>query len=158
MTLNIDVTLSAQTPSTRVTFAEDGRQEQVVTASPLPDRWVYDFRTNTATGMYSLDESSAELEQTFTKLAEQWRNETAHLSLAGEKANSFAYHQIMAMGPRVLPLIFRELEATTSDWFWALRAIARDKAPVIKPEDRGRVRRIAEIWMDWGKQNGYVSG
>lgn len=98
------------------------------------------------------------LEEKFGRLAEQWRNETAHMSLASEKANNFAYHQIMGMGPKVLPFIFRELETTTSDWFWALRAVARDKAPVIKAEDQGRVRRIAEIWMDWGRRHGYISG
>jgi hypothetical protein len=98
------------------------------------------------------------LEREFKSLAQRWRNETTHLSIASEKANNFAYQQIVGMGEKVLPLIFRELETTTSDWFWALRAIAREKAPVIPAEDRGRVRRIAEIWMDWGKQNGYVSG
>jgi hypothetical protein len=103
-------------------------------------------------------EANHELEEQFYALAQQWRNETAHLSLASEQANNFAYHQIIGMGEKVLPLIFRELRETTSDWFWALRAIARDKAPVIPPEDKGKVRRIAEIWMEWGKQHGHVSG
>lgn len=101
---------------------------------------------------------SESLEREFRSLAERWRNETTHLSISSEKANNFAYQQIVGMGEQVLPLIFRELETTTSDWFWALRAIARDRAPVIRAEDRGRVRRIAEIWMEWGKQIGYVSG
>jgi hypothetical protein len=98
------------------------------------------------------------LEREFNTLAEQWRSETAHLSLASEKANNFAYHQIMAMGEKVLPLILRELKNRPSDWFWALRAIARDKAPEIPPEAQGRVRRIAEIWLEWGKLHGHVSG
>lgn len=102
--------------------------------------------------------ATGSLEREFISLAERWRNETTHLSISSEKANNFAYQQIVGMGEQVLPLIFRELETTTSDWFWALRAIARDRAPVIRAEDRGRVRRIAEIWMEWGKQNGYVSG
>lgn len=99
-----------------------------------------------------------ELEREFKTLMHHWRNETTHLSIVSEKANNFAYQQIIGMGDKVLPLIFRELESTTSDWFWALRAIARDKAPAIPAEDRGRVRRIAEIWMEWGKRHGYVSG
>lgn len=103
-------------------------------------------------------EARESLEREFKSLAQRWRNETTHLSIASEKANNLAYQQIIGMGEEVLPLIFRELETTTSDWFWALRAIARDRAPVITAEDRGRVRRIAEIWMEWGKQNGYVSG
>src|SRR5215208_4933397 len=103
-------------------------------------------------------EADRMLEAEFQALAQQWRNETAHLSIASEKANSFAYHQIMAMGEQVLPLIFRELESKPSDWFWELRAIARDKAPEIPPEAKGRVRRMAEIWLEWGKLHGYVSG
>jgi hypothetical protein len=98
------------------------------------------------------------LERDFNVLAQQWRDETRHLSMSSDKANNFAYQQIIGMGPRVLPLIFRELNIATSDWFWALRAITRDKAPVIPPEDRGRVRKITEIWLDWGKRHGYVSG
>lgn len=102
-------------------------------------------------------EASREIEEQFQVLVQQWRNETAHLSLMSEKVNNFAYHQIMAMGEKVLPLIFRELKTKPSDWFWALRAIARDKAPEIPPEAQGRVRIIAEIWLEWGTRYGYVS-
>lgn len=98
----------------------------------------------------------ADTKREFYSLVEKWRNDTMHMSLANERASHFAYHQIMGMGRDALPLIFRELPDTTSDWFWALRAIARDKAPVIPDEDKGRVRRITEIWLDWGKANGYV--
>lgn len=103
-------------------------------------------------------EADRELEAEFNALAQQWRDETAHISLSNERANHFAYHQIIGMGEKALPFIFRELRDTTSDWFWALRAIARKKGPVIPAEDKGKVRRIAEIWMGWGKQHGYVSG
>src|ERR1700682_2326124 len=49
------------------------------------------------------------LEQDFYALAEQWRNETSHLSMSSERAKHFAYQQIIGMGKEVLPLIFREL-------------------------------------------------
>lgn len=95
------------------------------------------------------------LEREFNALAEQWREETSHLSF-GREAH-FAYQQIIGMGDAVLPIIFRELEVTTSDWFWALSAIARKKARRSYPRmTRGRVRKVARIWMDWGRQHGYV--
>ena len=103
-------------------------------------------------------EVSPEIEPQFYSLTQQWRKETAHLSISNERAMHFAYQQIIGMGEAALPLIFRELRETTSDWFWALRAIARDKAPKIQPEDRGRVRLITEIWLKWGKDHGYVRG
>lgn len=97
-----------------------------------------------------------ELEREFLRLAQQWRCETAHLSVASEKANHLVYHQIMGMGEKVLPLIFRELETATSDWFWALRAITRT-SPLISPQDRGNVRKIKAAWLKWGKDHGYVT-
>lgn len=151
----IDVTSSTRLADARITFADSGRQEQVVTASPLPDRWVYDLQTNTVTGVFNADESSAGVEQAFAELSEQWRSETAYMSLASEQANSFAYHQIIGMGKDALPLIFRELRDTTSDWFWALRAITRTNVNV-KAEDKGNVHKIAEAWLEWGKRSGYV--
>ncbi|MDQ3817541.1 MAG: hypothetical protein M3362_07620 [Acidobacteriota bacterium] len=97
-----------------------------------------------------------DLEHEFLALAEQWRSETMFQSLDRERACNFAYHQIIGMGKEVLPYIFRELEESTSDWFWALRAITRTDVEV-KPEDRGNVHKIAEAWMKWGSDNGYVS-
>jgi hypothetical protein len=101
-------------------------------------------------------EQSTELEREFNELAQEWRKETKHLSLASDKASSFALHQIIGMGEQVLPLILRELQFKTTDWFWALRAIARNRAPVIPVADQGMVRRIADIWIQWGKDNGYL--
>ncbi|MCA1567033.1 MAG: hypothetical protein LC803_15560 [Acidobacteria bacterium] len=98
----------------------------------------------------------ADLEQEFHRLADQWRNETFHLSLAREQADNLAYHQIIGMGEKALPFIFRELQETTSDWFWALKAITRADVEV-RPEDRGNVHRIAEAWLEWGRENGHVA-
>jgi hypothetical protein len=98
-----------------------------------------------------------EVEREFKALSQEWRNRTAHLSLVNEQANDFAYHQIMAMGEKVLPLIFRELEAkASSGWIWALNAITRGKGPDIRHEDKGNVRSIVAAWLEWGKENGYV--
>ncbi len=99
---------------------------------------------------------NAALEQEFNTLAEQWRSETRHMSLAADKAANFHLHQIIGMGDKVLPLILQELQTKTTDWFWALRAIARQRAPAIPAEDQGVVRRIADIWIQWGRDNGYL--
>lgn len=101
-------------------------------------------------------EAPRDLEHEFRRLAEQWRSETMFISLDRERACSFAYQQIIGMGKDALPFIFRELKETTSDWFWALRAISRTDVEV-KPEDKGNVHKIAEAWIEWGRQNRYVA-
>jgi hypothetical protein len=101
-------------------------------------------------------QANAELEPEFKMLAEQWRSETMFQSLAREQADSLAYHKIIGMGKEALPFIFRELKEATSDWFWALRAITRTDVEV-RPEDRGNVHKIAEAWMEWGREHGYVA-
>jgi hypothetical protein len=100
---------------------------------------------------------SPDTERDFYALAEQWRSETAFISIAKEQADNFAYHQIIGMGKEVLPLIFRELEATTSDWFWALRAITRADVK-IAARHLGDVDKVAEAWLEWGRSHGYVAG
>jgi hypothetical protein len=39
-------------------------------------------------------------------------------------------------------------------WFWALEAIAEQNP--VPPEAKGQVRLMAQAWIEWGKQQGYV--
>ncbi|MBN4005478.1 MAG: hypothetical protein HWQ58_28340 [Nostoc sp. LPT] len=95
----------------------------------------------------------AELKDTFIKLANQWRSETKHLSLMSDMILHTAYQQIIGMGTDAVPLILEELSREPEHWFWALRSITG--ANPIKPEDRGRLKKMAEAWLDWGRQHGY---
>ena len=107
-------------------------------------------------GAHSVPNDTEKLEREFHSLAKQWRAETRHMSIAADKVAHFALHQIIGMGEQALPLILRDLQSKPTDWFWALRAIARERAPEIPEEDKGVVRRIANIWIQWGKANGYL--
>src|SRR5713101_7003482 len=71
----------------------------------------------------------------FQLLANQWREQTRALSSDSDIVANFAYHQIMGMGERALPLIFNEMRAHGGRWFWALRAITGENP--VRPEDRG---------------------
>jgi hypothetical protein len=150
------------TPSYKVApdirIDSSGIQEQKEPVDPSGDYIVIDRRTGGMRIVRSTDTfiSDLRLEHDFYALSEQWRRETMFQSLDRERACNFAYHQIIGMGKEVLPYIFNELEETTSDWFWALRAITRTDVEV-KPEDKGNVHKIAEAWMEWGSWNGYVS-
>lgn len=96
---------------------------------------------------------TAEIETTFTELAEQWQRETGMLSLITKISMHPAYQRIIGMGQPVVPLIMRELEREPDHWFWALSAITG--ANPVQPEQRGRLKQMAQAWIEWGRANGY---
>jgi hypothetical protein len=51
-------------------------------------------------------------------------------------------------------LILQELERSPDHWFWALYAITG--ADPVESADRGRIKRMAEAWIRWGKEQGYA--
>jgi hypothetical protein len=96
----------------------------------------------------------AGLEARFLVLAEVWRRETRILSLTTDKSMHPAYQQIIGMGPRVVPLILRELQRRPDHWFWALWAITgEDPVPV---EDAGDVEKMTEAWLQFGRERGWL--
>lgn len=96
---------------------------------------------------------TAEIEVTFLELAEQWRRETGMMSLVTKMSMHPAYQRIIGMGQAVVPLILRELEQEPDHWFWALQAITG--ANPVKSQQRGRLKQMAEVWIQWGRENGY---
>ncbi|MEG4290630.1 hypothetical protein Q5692_18840 [Microcoleus sp. C2C3] len=101
----------------------------------------------------NLEKDKVELEAEFKKFAEKWRVETGMLSLVTQKSMHQAYQRIIGMGQPVIPLILRDLEQKPDHWFWALRAITGDNP--VKPEQRGRMKQMAQAWIQWGKEHGY---
>jgi hypothetical protein len=94
------------------------------------------------------------LEVVFQELARQWRDETAMLSSPQQKFMHNSYLQIIGLGSPALSLIFRELRDRGGMWYRALSAITRcNPVPV---EDRGNIKRMKEIWLQFGRENGYL--
>ena len=88
----------------------------------------------------------------FQALAETWRREVQFLSSVTEMVLHPAYQRIIGMGTAVVPHLLRELECRPDHWFWALTAITGVNP--VKPEDRGKLRKMAEAWLTWGKEQG----
>jgi len=97
---------------------------------------------------------SATLEREFNRLAEQWRRETMSMSSSTDIAMHPAYYQIIGMGRVALPWILRELQQGGGHWFLALGAISRQNP--VNPQDRGKVRKMTEAWLQWGRENGLL--
>ena len=78
---------------------------------------------------------------------------TASVGCAAHLVAHPAFREIVAMGPAVIPVLLRELEARSGHWHRALRQITG--ADPVPPADRGNIDKAAEAWLRWGKDQGY---
>ena len=99
-------------------------------------------------------ETAGSLEPEFERLVEEWHRETDQLSDPGAIFLHPAYQRIIGMGLPAVPLILEELQRAPDQWFWALEAIT--EANPVPPEAAGKVRSMAQAWINWGKQRGFI--
>jgi hypothetical protein len=87
------------------------------------------------------------------QLVERWRRETRGISSTTELTTHPAYQQIIEMGEAVIPLLLKEVEKKSGQWFMALKAITgEDPVPT---EFRGRTQEMVKAWLEWGRKKGY---
>lgn len=104
----------------------------------------------------ALAQQVARFRELFRTLADEWHEETDHVSSPTRKYMHPAYQRIISLGLQALPFILGDLQTRGGDWYWALSVITGGASPV--PDDAaGDVRRIKTAWLDWGRQNGYIS-
>ena len=91
----------------------------------------------------------------FHRLAAEWKEQARYLSDTRRMAMLRPYQAIIGMGLPVVPLILAELRDDPHHWFWALEAIT-DADPI--PADvRGKVPRMREAWLSWGREQGLIA-
>ena len=90
----------------------------------------------------------------FTRLAEEWRTDTGHLSSPRQIAMHPAYQRIIGLGEPAIPLILNALREHGGQWYWALRAITNDSP--VSGDAAGNIRRMKEAWLRWGDAHGYI--
>jgi hypothetical protein len=67
-----------------------------------------------------------------------------------------AYQRIIGMGRDALPFILEEFsKGELDDWFWAFYAITGENP--ITEEMAGDMDKMAEAWLQWGRDAGYLS-
>lgn len=98
--------------------------------------------------------TSSSFESKFIELKEKWQSDTVLFSLVKDKAMHPAYQQIIGMGEDAIPLILRELEQKSGHWFWALSAITGENP--IEERDAGLIKQMANAWIEWGRERGYL--
>ena len=99
--------------------------------------------------------SEADTQQRFRQLADEWKKASRHLSNSAQMAMLRPYQRIIGMGAAAVPLILRELEREPDQWFWALEAITGENP--VSPESAGKVRPMAQAWIEWGRLHGYIT-
>ncbi len=102
-----------------------------------------------AIGSPPRDRPDAETEAKFRRLAAEWDQATCFFSSMQAAYEHPAYRQIIAMGPKIVPLLLRDLEQTNSHWFAALREITgANPAP---SSAAGNVPKMVEAWLKWAR-------
>src|SRR5437588_12160410 len=94
------------------------------------------------------------VEQQVVHLLERWRDETAYLSDSTRITGHPAYQELIALGPAALPFLFHDLEQT-KDGHLSKALTAITGAQPLRAEESGQMRKIAERWLRWAKDNGY---
>lgn len=95
------------------------------------------------------------LRDEFERLANQWYEETGHLSSPRQIAMHPAYQRIIGLGAPAIPLILRALQERGGQWYWALQAITNE-SPVAEDE-AGNIPRMKEAWLRWGASRGHIA-
>ncbi|HEY9596775.1 MAG TPA: hypothetical protein V6D33_03815, partial [Cyanophyceae cyanobacterium] len=112
------------------------------------------LQNTTKDDLKSNGELDSELADKFYTLASQWQSEVEGMSSTAQSSQHPAYREIISMGTQVVPLLLQELKRNPLYWLFALSEITGENP--VKPEQRGRVKQMAEAWIEWGKNQGYA--
>jgi hypothetical protein len=93
------------------------------------------------------------VEARFRRLEATWMAEVGHLSAYSSIVNHPAFREIISLGKAVVPLMLRDLEEKPRLWVWALPEITG--ADPVSPGDGGKIGKMAEAWLRWGREHGY---
>ncbi len=88
------------------------------------------------------------------RLLASWREGTAVLSSTTAIESHPAYRELIALGSDALPYLFRYLEQTRNGHLSGVLTEITGAQPVPAGEG-GKIRVVAERWLDWGREHGY---
>lgn len=100
-------------------------------------------------------QNQTDIRERFQRLAAEWKAQSRHMSNTAQMALLRPYQRIIGMGLPAVPLILEELQREPDQWFWALEAITEENP--VSPDTAGKVRLMAQAWLDWGKQRGLLA-
>lgn len=96
---------------------------------------------------------SATLTDRFLTQARKWDDETSHLSSPMQRMMHPSYQAILGMAnenpSEMVFLLIKDMKENRREWFWALSYLTQENP--IKPEDAGRMDKMIDEWVRWGK-------
>jgi hypothetical protein len=93
--------------------------------------------------------ASTDTKFAFKMLADEWKKDTAHMSMVSKRLQHPAFRRILGMGRGVVPLILEEMDQHPDHWFYALAYLTGEN-PV--PHDfAGTVEDAVDLWIRWGR-------
>lgn len=90
----------------------------------------------------------------FRELATKWKEDIKLTSSLTEIVLNTSYQRIIGLGPAVIPLVLQDLQDNGGHWFWALEALSGENP--VNDENAGRVKKMTQAWLEWGKENGFI--
>ncbi len=94
-------------------------------------------------------------EQEFDVLTATWKNDMRFSSSIHSLMTNPSYLRVIAMGKKAIPLILEDLKQEPDHWFIALNILTgQDPVP---NESRGDVIAMTAAWLQWGRENKYVT-
>tara|TARA_Y100000310_G_scaffold345276_1_gene463342 strand:+ start:5132 stop:5431 length:300 start_codon:yes stop_codon:yes gene_type:complete len=96
-----------------------------------------------------------DIEKKYKELKVKWQDETAYFSSLSMKVDNPHHQKICNLGSKIVPIILNEFRNGDIDHlFFALRNITG--ADPIPEEDRGKVQKMAQHWVNWGIKEGII--
>jgi hypothetical protein len=93
-------------------------------------------------------------EERFQRLVVRWESESVFLSSYDQLVSQPSYKEIVALGQSVVPLLLREISKCPSQLVIALHEITGENP--VPPASRGKIKEVAQAWVEWGKANGLI--
>jgi hypothetical protein len=88
------------------------------------------------------------------RLLVTWREQTGFLSSSTARVSHPAYRELIALGAAALPYLFRDM-AQTFDGHLSSALVAITGTQPVPLEEGGKIRKVAERWLVWARDNGY---
>jgi len=95
------------------------------------------------------------IEQRVRRVLETWREQTGFLSSTSARVSHPAYRELISLGSDALPFILRDIEQTL-DGHLSSALVAITGVQPVPAEEGGKIQRVAERWLAWARQNGYL--
>jgi hypothetical protein len=96
------------------------------------------------------------LEKEFRSFADKWYQEISKEPSLARMTSKTSYLSVIGLEPkaRVISLILKELQSKPAPWFLALQILSKNQE--VGKEYAGNLKKIAEAWLKWGKENRYI--